>query len=72
MHLEGRTSGVIRAVVRGREQRHGQLLGHHKDGGDAHVAQGVVPAQRRSTVHEGGEPGYATALVERRPLFIVF
>lgn len=67
-YLERRASGVVGTVVRGREQRHGQLLGHHEDRGDAHVAQGVVPAQRRGPVHEGGQPGDAATLVERRTL----
>lgn len=70
MYLERRARGVVRPVVRRREQRHGQLLRHHEDGGDAHVAQGVVPAQWRGPVDKVSEPADTTPLVEGGPLFV--
>lgn len=67
-YLERGARGIIRPVVRRSEQRHGQLLRQDEDGGDAHVAKGVVPPQDRVTVHEGGEPTDAAPVVERGAL----
>lgn len=68
-YLERRPRGVIRPIVRRRQQRHRQLLGYHKDRGDAHVAQGVVPPQRGGPVDEGCKPADTSALVEGGTLF---
>lgn len=70
VYLERRARGVVGSVVRRREERHGQLLRHHEDGGDAHVAQGVMPAQGRGPVDESSEPADTTPLVEGGPLFV--